>query len=198
MSELDSNSNNLIQAILKSTPGYEARVFNLYSQRLTDYASTRMPNKLNGRVDSDDIVQSVFRSFFRRNRKGEFSFFESLDLWKLLVAMTYRKVINNIKFHTRDKRNVGKEGFGEGDQAHGDIVKDLAPGPEQVNIMADYMNWILSCLPEENRQIVCLRLEGYSVAEIAEQSNVSQRTVKRVMSRVRNVIRQRVENELDN
>ena len=108
----DSESSSLVDAILHSTQGYEKRVFDLYVDRLTQYASTRMPNKLNPRVDSDDIVQSVFRSFFRRNREGEFSFDDSLDIWKLLIAMTYRKVINQVRHHTRGKRDVGKEGYG--------------------------------------------------------------------------------------
>lgn len=77
----DSENEGLVEAILQSTPGYEDRIFERYANRLIGYASARVPGKLSGRVDSDDIVQSVFRSFFRRNRDGEFSFEESLDLW---------------------------------------------------------------------------------------------------------------------
>ncbi len=199
MSEKGSDWENegLIDAILRSTPGYEGRIFQRYAERLTWYASTRMPGKLRGRVDSDDIVQSVFRSFFRRHRDGEFSFEESLDLWNLLVAMTYRKVLNQVRHHTREKRDVNMEGSAAVPGTSESSPWDLSPGPEQINIMIDYLNWILDKLPVESRKIVTLRLESYSISEIASREQVSQRTVKRVLSRVRELAKKQVECELN-
>lgn len=189
-----TDGDDLIDAVLQSTPGYEAEIFRRYADRLTRFASSRMPGSLSQRVDSDDIVQSVFRSFFRRNRDGEFSFDESLDLWNLLVALTFRKVLNQVRHHTREKRDINKESAL--DDGHCD-PNDLLPGPEQVNMMVDFLNWILAKLPEESRPIVTLRLEGYSIAEIATRQQVSQRTVKRVMSRVREIAKKQIECELD-
>lgn len=185
----------LIRSILRSTPGYEAKIFKRYAERLSRFAGSRMPGKIKGRVDSEDIVQSVFRSFFRRQKEGEFSFDDSLDLWNLLVALTYRKVLNQVRFHTRDKRDVNKEGD-EGNVSAESGPYDLMPGPEQVNIMVDYLGWILNRLPDESRPIITQRIEGYSIEEIAEHQQVSQRTVKRVLSRAREIVKQQIENEI--
>jgi RNA polymerase sigma-70 factor (ECF subfamily) len=48
----------------------------------------------------------------------------------------------------------------------------------------------LADLPESNRAIVRLRIEGYEVAEIAEQTGRSRRTVERVLQDFRNRVSQ--------
>lgn len=187
-----SDSNDLVESVLSGTPGYESEVFERYSQRLLAYAGSRLPSKIRARVDSDDIVQSVFRSFFRRNESGEFSFSESLDLWRLLVAMTYRKVLKSVEYHGRQRRDVQRE---NGDLIDGS-VRDLQPGPDQVNSLLDDLNGILSQLDADHRPFFERRLEGYSVSEIAATQNVSERTVKRILQRIRSVAELWLETQL--
>lgn len=186
---------DFVAAVLNNTPGYESDVFETYSTRLLAYARTRLPKQLSSRVDSDDIVQSVFRSFFRRNENGEFSFVEALDVWRLLIAMTYRKVLKSVEHHQRQRRDVHKEIHAGDDPEAQHPHLDIQPGPEQITIMMDYLNWILDRLPESNRAIFQRRMEGHSIAEIADEQKVSQRTVKRVMFQVRRIISEQMVHE---
>jgi RNA polymerase sigma factor (sigma-70 family) len=140
----------------------------------------------------------VFRSFFRRNEEGQFAFEDSFDIWHLLAAITYRKVMNSIKHHYRDKRNPSREVHdpgGESMAAHTPVA-DRAPGPEDLNIVVDYLNWLLAQLPEDYQQILQLRMEGYSLAEIAQRVEISERTVKRVLARVRDLAADKLQDEL--
>ena len=47
-------------------------VFDRYSNRLIRLAGKHLNQRLAGRVDPEDVVQSVFRTFFRRGLDGEF------------------------------------------------------------------------------------------------------------------------------
>ena len=188
-----------VKTIVDLEDGYEEIVFNQYAHRLIGLARNKLPNNLQRRVDADDIVQSVFRSFFRRNQEGQFDFDDTFDVWHLLAAITYRKVMNSIKHHYRDKRNPGREVRAAGSDeslAEGPPVADRTPGPEDLNIVVDYLNWILGQLPEDYQQILQMRMEGFSIAEVADEVKVSERTVKRVLARVRDIAAEKLNQEL--
>ncbi len=155
------------------------------------FARTRLPSDVSSRVDEEDIVQSVFRSFFRRNQGNEFYFDDSLDVRSLLAAMTYRKVINTIKHHHRDRRRTTREQSSSTSDGSSQLA-DRNPTPEELNILVDYLAWILNHLNPAQREIIQLRLEGYTVAEIAERVQLSQRTVKRALARARQLASDRI------
>ncbi len=155
------------------------------------FARTRLPSDVSSRVDEEDIVQSVFRSFFRRNQGNEFYFDDSLDVRSLLAAMTYRKVINTIKHHHRDRRRTTCEQSSSTSDGSSQLA-DRNPTPEELNILVDYLAWILNHLNPAQREIIQLRLEGYTVAEIADRVQLSQRTVKRALARARQLASDRI------
>ncbi len=154
------------------------------------FARTRLPSDVSSRVDEEDIVQSVFRSFFRRNQGNEFYFDDSLDVRSLLAAMTYRKVINTIEHH-RDRRCTTREQSSSTSDGSSQLA-DRNPTPEELNILVDYLAWILNHLNPAQREIIQLRLEGYTVAEIADRVQLSQRTVKRALARARQLASDRI------
>lgn len=79
-------------------PGYEAEVVERYTLRLLELARRQLPERVRRRVDPEDVVQSVYRSFFRRLNDGQFNFDDSHDIWRLLAAITFRKSKNAVKF----------------------------------------------------------------------------------------------------
>ena len=62
-----------------------------YAQRLSRLAEQFIARGLGGRIEGDDVVQSVFRTFFRRCAGGEFQIDSSAQLWQLLVKITMTK-----------------------------------------------------------------------------------------------------------
>src|SRR5262245_23319990 len=98
-----------LDRVLTGKPGHERELVERYTARLLQVARRQLPDRMRGRLHPEDIVQSVFRSFFGRLRHGEFSFADSHDLWRLLTVMTYHKVQNTIKYHQRGRRDVRRE-----------------------------------------------------------------------------------------
>ena len=61
---------------------------------------------LASRVDPEDIVQSVFRSFFQRAITDAYSVPAGQDLWKLLLTIALNKVRSQGVYHRAAKRDV--------------------------------------------------------------------------------------------
>lgn len=167
--------------LLASTAVIETDVVRQYSQRLIAFARTRLPDDLVRRVDPEDVVQSAYRSFFRRLKQGEIEFDGEHDVWQLLATITYCKTQNLVKHHHRQKRDARRDE----PTSVSDGLQDRVPGPEDIAMFYESLEKLLGGLPVHYREFVLLRLEGYSIEEIAQRVQRSQRTVLRVLSRVR-------------
>jgi len=157
------------------------QLFDLYSHKLAAVAQRNLSHRLGSRVDGDDIVQSVFRTFFRRSVEGEFQVTSSTELWRLLVKITLAKVRSQARHHTTIKRNIYAE---TSDPRDGWFVEAMSsePGPEEAAMMLDQTRAVLSGLPDKYADILALRLEGHARTEIADRLGVSRQTVHRVLA----------------
>jgi RNA polymerase sigma-70 factor (ECF subfamily) len=138
------------------------------------------------RIDPEDIVQSVFRTFFQRAREGHFQLEDPDDLCKLLAKITIHKTLRVIAYHQRAKRNRGLE-TGQGEVSDELLMAVCAgePSPDDAAAFVDQLSHLLDSLSSEDQQVLTLRMEGYGTAEIADKLGISTRTVRRLMERIR-------------
>jgi RNA polymerase sigma-70 factor (ECF subfamily) len=162
-------------------------LFARYAQRLARFADQHLSKRVGARLDGEDVVQSVFRTFFRRYSRGELRVDSSAEVWRLLVRITLRKVQAKGRHHTAGPRDVGADLAG-GDSA---LTEAMArePGPEEAAMLVDEIESLLRGLPELHCRILDLRLQGHGVAEIAAQLGTSRMTVYRAL----NLLQQRLE-----
>ena len=158
-------------------------LFDRYAHRLAALAEKNLSNRLAARVDGEDIVQSVFRTFFSRTARGEFRINDSVEIWQLLVTITLAKVRSAARRHTTGKRNIEAEVRGTIHEwlPH---AMETEPGPAEAAALVEEIEAILSGLPDEYASILSLRLEGYSQSEIADQIGVTRQTVARALKRL--------------
>src|SRR4051812_45025103 len=90
---------DLVQRFRRGDEEAAALLFRRYALRLTRVAEQHLGRKLAGRLDGEDVVQSVFRTFFRRSAAGEFSIDGSGQLWRLLVQITLCKARAKARYH---------------------------------------------------------------------------------------------------
>jgi RNA polymerase sigma factor (sigma-70 family) len=64
---------------------------------------------------------------------------------------------------------------------------DDEPTPETVVTFMDHLEHFLNQLPKQDRQILELRLQGFSTEEIAEKLGSYDRKIRRVLERIRAV-----------
>jgi RNA polymerase sigma-70 factor (ECF subfamily) len=157
-----------------------------YIDRLVTLARRRLSQRLSSRVDPEDIVQSAFRSFFVRAREGRFVFAEQDDLCKLLVRITLHKTLRQVAFHKAAKRDPGQETEqGEHHQERLLALLDGEPTPEAEVAFLDQLEHFFRQLRSEERQILEMRMQGYTNEEIGQKLGLYDRKIRRVIEHVR-------------
>lgn len=183
----ETTENRLLLDLWRAGDEQAAReLFDRYAERLLALARKRIGARLNSRVDPEDVVQSVFRTFFFRAKEGRFSFQDQDDLSKLLVRITVHKTLRQVEFHTAAKRDPGMEAA-QGDADHDRIkeVLDSEPTPQAAVTFLDQLEHFLGKLTPDERQILELRLRGDSNREIAKKLGIYDRKIRRVLERVK-------------
>jgi RNA polymerase sigma-70 factor (ECF subfamily) len=75
---------------------------------------------IGGKVAPEDIVQSVYRSFFTRQREGEFDLPSWDNLWSLLTTMTVHKCADRADYFLAARRDARLEiGLSQTDDLRG-------------------------------------------------------------------------------
>lgn len=162
-------------------------LYHRYATRLRALAERRRAPDLAGRVDADDILQSVFRSFFRRAARGQYEVPAGEELWHLLVVITLNKVRSAGDRHRARKRDSrltvgGDEGLERAAEAGDRDARSYL-------ILQSLVSELIGELPVPSQQMVRMRLEGHEVSEIAEVTGRSKRTVERVLQAFRITLR---------
>jgi RNA polymerase sigma-70 factor (ECF subfamily) len=162
------------------------QLFDRYAEQLVVLARRRISQRLASRIDAEDIVQSVFRTFFHRAKQGQFHLEEPDDICKLLARITAHKTFRQIAFHRRAKRDAGQE-TAQGDDAQDLLMKLMMaePSPEEATAFLDQLQHFFGKLADAERRILELRMEGYNNVEIAHRLGISDRKIRRLMERVR-------------
>jgi RNA polymerase sigma-70 factor (ECF subfamily) len=150
-----------------------------YAERLLALAAAQSSPDLARRVDPEDIVQSVFRTFFRRASLGHYTVPDGEELWKLLLVIALNKVRATGAFHRAAKRDVRRTSGGEAfDRA---VESQSGPDEDALNFLRLVVEELLQGLPEVHRRMVELRIEGHEVNDIAAAVQRSKRSVERVL-----------------
>lgn len=177
----------VMEKLRRGDPEAARDVFDRFARRLVGMAATKLPAFSRAKVDPEDIVQSVFRTFFRRVSAGEFTPEHWDALWSLLAVITARKCGHQIGHLVASRRDARRDLAA--DVAASDSVDweptDPTPTPAEATLLAETLGVMLADLTERERTVVVLRLQGYSIIEIAEKASSSERSVHRILAAVR-------------
>ena len=113
-SEFSPSDGSLLRRIQGGEEDAATELYLRYSNRLINLARNNTAPELAVRFDPEDVVQSVFRSFFRRASTGGYDVAEGGELWRLLLVLALNKVRALAIHHRSQKRNVSKTVGGDG------------------------------------------------------------------------------------
>lgn len=167
--------------------------------RLLRYSRSKLPEHLRRVLDEEDVALSAFKSFCFRAADGKLGEIHNREeLWKLLYCITGRKALGYVRYQTRAKRGGGLVGgestfLKDTDSEHDggiDRVADPAASPAMLAEFQNECEHLLDLLDDEMLQtIAILRLEGYSVDEIAQRVSCAKRSVERRLNLIRSIWR---------
>jgi RNA polymerase sigma-70 factor, ECF subfamily len=172
----------LLGGLRSASPEAAEEVFRRYGQRLIALARTRLNGALRRKLDPEDVLQSVYQSFFQRQKDGDLDLRSWDGLWALLVLMTVRKCCRQAEHYHAARRDHRREvAVSSSPSDSGFEIAGREPTPEEAAQLADTVEDLLRGLEQRDRRIVSLRLQGYSVSEISDEMRRTQRTVRRIL-----------------
>jgi RNA polymerase sigma-70 factor (ECF subfamily) len=157
------------------------------AHRLIPLARKHLTGRIRQKVDAEDVVQSVFKSFFGRLDDGEFVLPSWNSLWSLLVVITLRKCGRQIEYYRRSVRNIGREVASPvltADSPEGWEALARDPSPAEAVMLAEMVEQAMRPLKERERLMFEMHLQGYTSIEISNQVERSQYTVNGVLKRI--------------
>lgn len=168
-------------------------LYRRYARRLLALAESKTSTEFAMRFDAEDVVQSVFRSFFRRARDGYYQVPDSGELWQLLLVLSLNKIRRLAIHHRAQKRDVRATILNEilpTQSTHESSADDVAFG-----VLKMVVEDTISELTATQQSIVRDRIEGFEVSEIAERVKRSKRTVERTLQQFRQQLAQIIDND---
>jgi DNA-directed RNA polymerase specialized sigma24 family protein len=168
---------------------YFAQLVHLARQKLAD-----TPRRV---ADEEDVAVSVFRCLCSGAQHGRLAdMADRGDLWRVLVTMTIRKVIDQQRRLGGKKRGAGRV-RGESvffrksaDEPSPGLQQfsDHLPTPLMLTTIEEEGQRLLAALTDPRlRQIALWRLEGYTNDEIAAKLELTTRSVERKLQRIRDI-----------
>jgi RNA polymerase sigma-70 factor (ECF subfamily) len=176
--DADVSDHSLLRQYRHGNQDAALRIYLRYAQRLRSVARTQLSPQLASRVEVDDIVQSVFGSFFRGVNAALYDVPLGEELWKLLLVIALHKIRNQGDYHQAAKRDARRT-----------VAADAALGAEDASAAEAFLKLVvdeaLAQMTPLHKQMVELRMEGFSVVEIAAKTGRAKRTVERLLQQAR-------------
>ena len=152
-----------------------------FASRLGALAARKMSQRLQQRLSPDDIVQSVFATFFRRVEDGQLEIRDWDSLWGLLAQITVWRICRHVEHYQAGRRNSERETpLLDDEQAF-----DREPRAEDLLMAAELCEQLVSEMAAKYRPIVQGILDGQTHEIIAKELNTSLSTVERVHRRAK-------------
>jgi RNA polymerase sigma-70 factor, ECF subfamily len=184
--EPDATDHSLLRRVRAGEQDAATALYLRYAEHLRSLAAAQTSPALATRVDPDDIVQSVFRTFFRRVGEDQYDVPAGDDLWRLFLVIALHKIRNAATHHRAAKRDV-RQTVHIGDEAA--RVAGATADQTGEAVLRMVIDDALARLPDGTRRIVELRVEGFEVAEIADRVGRSKRSVERVLQQFRDELK---------
>jgi RNA polymerase sigma factor (sigma-70 family) len=188
-----STSLALLEGLRQGDESAAEEVFALYFERLVLLARSRLSTRLARRADPEDIVLSVYRSFFVGARRGRFQLRRGGDLWRLLASITKHKVLRQARNQRAERRSVEVEVSLDRAEEGRLPGRKHEPSAEEALFLADELEGVFAALSALGRRVLELRLQGSRLSEIAKETGRSERTIRRALGQIREILAERLD-----
>jgi DNA-directed RNA polymerase specialized sigma24 family protein len=186
-----------ISQLKAGDPAAAQPLWQRYFCQLVAWARSRLAGTPRRAADEEDVAQHAFASFCRAAAQGCFPRLRDRNnLWHLLVRITDHKALDLIRAERRQCRGGGKVldeaalADSQASAAGGPLAQilDQEPSPAFAALLTEEYRRLLGLLGNtELQRMAVLRMEGYSVGEIAVQVGRGPRTIKRGLRLIRRV-----------
>lgn len=184
--DVDASSDlTLLRRLRKGDEDAATALYLRYARRLKGLARKQTSADLARRIEPEEIVQSVFRTFFRRVRTDDYDIPAGEELWRLLLVLTLNKIRRAALFHKAERRDVRRTTSAEGLGIEHFLSADSSGDETSLSILRMVIAELIQELPPAKGEMIRLRIDGHEVDEIAMRTQRSKRTVERTLQEFR-------------
>lgn len=157
-----------------------------YEVRLIALVASRLNRKYRDGIAPEDVVQSAMGSFFRVTRASaspSIKLESTASAWNILATFVRRKLARAL-----ERENAVKRGGGRTRVSLDDLETDPSTNPS-VTEASELLAEIHSMLNSEHSRLLELLLENKTQREIAEQLGVDERTIRRRIKSMQDIVK---------
>jgi RNA polymerase sigma-70 factor (ECF subfamily) len=148
-----------------------AQVFRRFTHRLVALARLHLNGRVRQKVDPEDVLQSVFKSFFLRHAQGRPDGWGWDSLWSLLAVITASKCGRCARWFHAGRRDVRAEVPEACGQHESGVILAFAadPSPAEAVMVSELVEGLLRDLGQRDGEILTLALQGHTGDEISDR-----------------------------
>jgi RNA polymerase sigma-70 factor (ECF subfamily) len=152
------------------------RVVAAYGPYLRMIVRRHLAGRLRSKLDSADVVQSVWLQLLRACDAGAWQVKDDAALRALLATVARRRLVSRFRHH---RAALEHESPGPPD---GDVpLASPQPRPSEIAQANELWERLLSLCPPAHREVLRLRRQGLPLDEIAARTGLHEGSVRRVL-----------------
>lgn len=169
----------LLERLCSGDVAAAEQVFVAFEPYLRKVVRRQLPASLRAKFDSVDIVQSVWAHLLHGFRDAGWRFPNTAALRAFLVTVTRNRLTDRVRHYrtTLERQqplgNSGVEGLPAAD-----------PRPSEYAQASDLWNQLLALCPPEHSEMLRLKRQGLSLAEIAERTGLHPDSIRRILRKL--------------
>jgi RNA polymerase sigma-70 factor (ECF subfamily) len=178
--DADDQLDELIERLNRGDFDAAERVLKAYEPQLRMVVSRQLNGPLRAKLDSMDIVQAVWADVLTGFRGAGWHFADRRQLKSFLMTLARHRLIDRRRHYRRAMERERPLG----DLTPGDVPASPQPRPSEIAQGHELWEQILEQCPPAHRELLQLRREGLSLAEIAARTGLHEGSVRRILYNV--------------
>jgi RNA polymerase sigma-70 factor (ECF subfamily) len=173
----DEHLDRLIERLNDGDRAAAEHAFLAFEPYLRMVVRRRLGGRLRSKLDSMDIVQSVWADVLCGLSAANWRFADRAHLRAFLVRVVSNRLIDR----QRQQRQALEHERSLDDTGAGDLPCGDDPRPSEVAQGHELWEQILAACPPAHREIVRLRQQGRTLAEVADRTGLHEGSVRRIL-----------------
>ncbi len=168
---------NLLTKLCSGDVAAAEQAFLAYEPFLRKAIRRQLPPRLRAKFDSVDIVQSVWGDVLSGFRDAGWRFADADHLRAFLLKATRHRFIDRVRQH---QPALDREEFLVAPDPD-EMISSAQPRPSEIAQAEELWEQMLLLCPPEHHELLRLKREGHSLAEIASRTGLHGDSIRRIL-----------------
>jgi RNA polymerase sigma factor (sigma-70 family) len=167
----------LLEKLCSGDAAAAEQVFLAYEPYLRKVVRRQLPPRLRAKLDSVDVVQSVWADVLQGFRSAGWRFADAAHLRAFLVKATRHRFIDRVRQHDRAVKLERPLACMDPEQ----LPSAGLPRPSEAVQADDLWQRMLALCPPTHHAVLELKRQGLTLVEVAERTGLHEGSVRRIL-----------------